>query len=119
MGGFQIDRAIDVEFGANLPELLDCLRTGATIATYSSTVVPEPSLPFRTMMFMDLTVRMVIVYAMPETAKAQAVADTQALLAQGGLRHRIAQTLPFSEMARAHEIIEEGSVRGCVVVTLC
>jgi NADPH2:quinone reductase len=118
LGGSQIDRAIDVEFGANLPELLDCLRTGATIATYSSTVVPEPSLPFRTMMFMDLTVRMVIVYAMPETAKAQAVADTQALLAKGGLRHRIAQTLPFSEMARAHEIIEEGSVRGCVVVTL-
>jgi NADPH:quinone reductase-like Zn-dependent oxidoreductase len=116
--GSQIDRAIDVEFGANLPELLDCLRTGATIATYSSTVVPEPSLPFRTMMFMDLTVRMVIVYAMPEKAKAQAVADTQALLVEGGLRHRIAQTLPFAEMARAHEIIEEGSVRGCVVVTL-
>ena len=116
--GSQIDRAIDVEFGANLPELLDCLRTGATIVTYSSTVVPEPSLPFRTMMFMDLTVRMVIVYAMPEKAKAQAVADTQALLVEGGLRHRIAQTLPFSEMARAHEIIEEGSVRGCVVVTL-
>ena len=118
LGGSQIDRAIDVEFGANLPELLDCLRISATIATYSSTVLPEPSLPFRTMMFMDLTVRMVIVYAMPETAKAQAVLDTQALLAEGGLRHRIAQTLPFSEMARAHEIIEEGSVRGCVVVTL-
>ena len=118
LGGSQIDRAIDVEFGANLPELLDCLRISATIATYSSTVLPEPSLPFRTMMFMDLTVRMVIVYAMPETAKAQAVVDTQALLAEGGLRHRIAQTLPFSEMARAHEIIEEGSVRGCVVVTL-
>jgi NADPH:quinone reductase-like Zn-dependent oxidoreductase len=56
---------------------------------------------------------------MPEMAKARAVADTQALLAENGLRHRIAQTLPFSEMARAHEIIEEGSVRGCVVVTLC
>jgi NADPH:quinone reductase-like Zn-dependent oxidoreductase len=118
LGGSQIDRVIDVEFGANLPELLDCLRTGATIATYSSTVVPEPILPFRTMMFMDLTVRMVIVYAMPETAKARAVADTQALLVEEGLRHRIAQTLPFEEIARAHEIIEEGSVRGCVVVTL-
>ena len=116
--GVQIDRVIDVEFGVNLPELLDCLRTGATIATYSSTVVPEPSLPFRTMMFMDLTVRMVIVYAMPESAKAQAVADTQTRLAEEGLRHRIAQILPFAEMARAHEIIEEGSVRGCVVVTL-
>jgi NADPH:quinone reductase-like Zn-dependent oxidoreductase len=55
---------------------------------------------------------------MPEMAKARAVADIQALLAEGGLQHRIAQTLPFAEMARAHEIIEDGSVRGCVVVTL-
>ncbi len=117
-GGQKIDRVIDVEFGANLPELLQCVRIGATIATYSSTVVPEPALPFRTMMFMDLTVRMVIVYAMPEEAKAQAVADTQAALFEGGLQHRIAETLPFDQMAKAHEIIEAGSVRGCVVVTI-
>ena len=69
-------------------------------------------------MFMDLTVRMVIVYAMPEEAKAQAVADIQATLTGGGLQHRIAQTLPFEQMAKAHEVIEEGSVRGCVVVTI-
>jgi NADPH2:quinone reductase len=117
-GGQKVDRVIDVEFGANLPELLQCVRIGATIATYSSTVVPEPTLPFRTMMFMDLTVRMVIVYAMPEEAKAQAVADTQTALTEGGLQHRVAETLPFDQMARAHEIIEEGSVRGCVVVTI-
>ena len=114
----KIDRVIDVEFGANLPELLNCVRIGATIATYSSTVVPEPALPFSTMMFMDLTVRMVIVYAMPEEAKAQAVADTRAALTEGGLQHRIAQTLPFEQMAKAHEVIEAGSVRGCVVVTI-
>ena len=117
-GGQKIDRVIDVEFGANLPELLHCVRIGATIATYSSTLVPEPSLPFRTMMFMDLTVRMVIVYAMPEAAKAQAAVDTQAALTEGGLQHRIAETLRFDQMAKAHEIIEEGSVRGCVVVTI-
>jgi NADPH:quinone reductase-like Zn-dependent oxidoreductase len=117
-GGQKVDRVIEVEFGANLPELLHCVRIGATIATYSSTVVPEPALPFRTMMFMDLTVRMVIVYAMPEEAKAQAVVDTQAALIEGGLQHRIAETLPFDQMAKAHDIIEEGSVRGCVVVTI-
>ena len=116
--GQKVDRVIEVEFGANLPELLHCVRIGATIATYSSTVVPEPELPFRTMMFMDLTVRMVIVYAMPEDAKAQAVSDTQAALTEGGLQHRIAETLPFDQMAKAHEIIEAGSVRGCVVVTI-
>ena len=117
-GGQKIDRVIDVEFGANLPELLKCLRIGATIATYSSTVVPEPALPFRTMMFMDLTVRMVIVYAMPQEAKAKAVADTQAALAEDGLQHRVAETLPFDQMAKAHEIIGAGDVRGCVVVTI-
>tara|TARA_B100000035_G_scaffold44206_1_gene33162 strand:- start:446 stop:1429 length:984 start_codon:yes stop_codon:yes gene_type:complete len=117
-GGQKVDRVIDVEFGANLPELLHCVRIGATIATYSSTAVPEPALPFRTMMFMDLTVRMVIVYAMREEAKAQAVADTQAALFEDGLQHRIAETLPFDQMAKAHEIIEAGSVRGCVVVTI-
>jgi len=117
-GGHKVDRVIDVEFGANLPELLHCVRIGATIATYSSTVVPEPALPFRTMMFMDLTVRMVIVYAMPEEAKAQAVAETQTALTEGSLQHRIAETLPFDQMATAHDMIEEGSVRGCVVVTI-
>jgi len=116
--GQKIDRVIDVEFGANLSELLNCVTIGATIATYSSTVAPEPALPFRTMMFMDLTVRMVIVYAMPEEAKAQAVADTQTALTEGGLQHRIAETLPFDQMAKAHEIIEQGSARGCVVVTI-
>jgi len=117
-GGQKLDRVIDVEFGANLPELLQCVRIGATIATYSSTVVPEPALPFRTMMFMDLTVRMVIVYAMPEEAKAQAVADTQAALTEGSLEHRIAETLPFDQMAKAHEIIEVVFVRCFVVVTI-
>ena len=116
--GQKIDRVIDVEFGANLPELLQCVRIGATMATYSSTVVPEPALPFRTMMFMDLTVRIVIVYAMPEEAKAQAVVDTQAALTEGSLQHRVAETLSFEQMAKAHEVIEEGSVRGCVVVTI-
>jgi NADPH2:quinone reductase len=117
-GGQKIDRVVEVEFGANLPELLHCVRIGATIATYSSTLVPEPALPFRTMMFMDLTVRMVIVYAMPEEAKAQAVADTQSALAKDALQHRVAETQPFDQMARAHEIIEAGELRGCVVVSI-
>ena len=69
-------------------------------------------------MFMDLTVRIVIVYAMPEEAKAKAVVDTQVALTEGSLQHRVAETLSFEQMAKAHEVIEEGSVRGCVVVTI-
>lgn len=117
-GGELVDRVIDVEFGANLPEVLNCIRIGGTIATYSSTVVPEPALPFKDMMFMDLTIRMVIVYAMPEEAKADAVAATQNALREGTLDHRIAHSLPLDEVARSHELIEDGGFGGCVVLTL-
>lgn len=116
--GQKVDRVVEVEFGANLSEVLKCITIGGTIATYSSTVVSEPTLPFRDMMFMDLTVRMVIVYAMPESAKQAAVADTVAALREGKLTHRIAHVLPLADIARAHELIEQGGFGGCVVMQI-
>jgi NADPH2:quinone reductase len=117
-GGEKVDRVVDVEFGANLPEVLKCARIGATIATYSSTQVKEPQLPFIQMMFMDLTLRMVIVYAMPEAAKQAAVTQTCELLAADALQHRIAHVVPLQQVAHAHELIEQGGFGGCVVVTI-
>jgi NADPH:quinone reductase-like Zn-dependent oxidoreductase len=70
------------------------------------------------MMFLDLTLRMVIVYAMPEEAKEQAIADTCELMRAGKLQHRIAHNLPFSEMVQAQELIEQGGFRGCVIVSI-
>lgn len=117
-GGEKVERVIDVEFGANLPQVLKFIATSGVIATYSSTQVKEPQLPFVQMMFLDLTLRMVIVYAMPEDAKQQAVNDTCELLEQERLQHRIAHNLPFAEMARSHELIEQGGFGGCVVVSI-
>lgn len=115
-GGKPVDRVIDVEFGANLPEVLQCIRIGGTIATYSSTQVPEPKLPFVRMMLMDLTLHLVIVYAMPEPAKRHAIEDITRALTQSQLQHRIAHVLPLSELARANELIEQRGFGGCVVV---
>jgi len=117
-GGQKMDRAIDVEFGANLPEVLKCIRIGGTIATYSSTEEPTPRLPFRDMMFMDLSIRMVIVYDMPEYAKQAAITDTRKALEQGHLQHRIANTVPLADIAHAHELIEQGGMNGCVVLQI-
>jgi len=116
--GNPVDRVVDVEFGANLPEVLKCIRIGAVIATYSSTQVREPQLPFLQMMFMDLTIRMVIVYAMPEAAKESAIADIYTALSENSLEHRVAHHLPYEQMAQSHELIENGGFRGCVVVDI-
>jgi NADPH:quinone reductase len=117
-GGEPVDRVVDIEFGANLPEALKCIRVGGTIATYSSTMVREPALPFYTMMFMDLTVRMVLVYVMPETAKQAAITDIHRYLSDGRLHHRIARRLPLEQIAEANELVERGDLRGCIIVDI-
>ena len=117
-GGKKVDRVVDVEFGENLENVLDVINTNGVIATYSSSRNATPQIPFYRMMFMDITVRMVIVYAMPEAAKDKAIADIEAALEAGSLKHRIAKTLPLSQCAEAHELIEAGDLRGCIVVKM-
>ncbi len=116
--GQPVDRVVDVEFGGNLPVTTEVLRVGGTIATYASTAVPEPKLPFFQMMYKDVTIRMVIVYAMPEAAKQHAIADIETALAANRLEHRIAHTVPLDEIARSNELVEQGSIRGAVVLTI-
>ena len=116
--GARVDRVIDVEFGANLPEVLKLIRTSGTIASYSSMQVKEPKLPFIQMMFMDLSIRLVLVYAMPESAKKAAIADITEKLQNQQLQHRIAHLLDFDDMVKAHELVEKGGFGGCVVVKI-
>jgi NADPH:quinone reductase-like Zn-dependent oxidoreductase len=116
-GGRLVDRIVDVEFGGNLPISVEVLRVGGTIATYASTAVPEPKLPFFRMMYKDVTIRMIIVYAMPESAKEQAVVDIENALKNDALQHRLAHVLPLDDIAKSNELIEQGTIRGAVVLT--
>jgi NADPH:quinone reductase-like Zn-dependent oxidoreductase len=114
--GEKVDRVIDVEFGANLSSDLDVIRTGGTIVTYGSAMVPEPKLPFYRMMFQDLVIRLVIVYEMPESAKDDAIADISTALKQDRLQHRVTQVLPLEDIAQSHELLEQGSFRGSMIL---
>ena len=115
--GRKVDRVIDVEFGANLPQILQCIATSGVIATYSSTQVKQPSLPFIDMMFMDLTLRMILVYAMPESAKVQAIEAITEALQAGKLQHRIAHKVTLDQIAKVHKLVEQGGFGGCVIVS--
>jgi len=117
-GGDRVDRVIDLEFGANLATSLDVLKTSGTIVTYGSTIVPEPTLPFFQMMYLDLNVQFVIVYAMPEAAKQHAIADIAVALEHDRLRHRVAARMSLDDVAKANELIEQGNIRGAVVLDI-
>lgn len=116
--GALIDRVIDLEFGSNLPVSVEVLKVGGTIAAYGSAREPEPVLPFYKMMYKDLTVRMIIVYAMPVSAKDHAIADINSALSHGWLRHRVARAMPLEDIAIGNEIVEAGDARGAVVLNI-
>lgn len=116
--GQGVDRAIDVEFGANLSTTLACLKANGIIATYASSAVMEPKLPFYPMMFQGVTLRMILVYILPEAARRDAIHDINKALVQGALVHAIAETHPLERIAAAHQVVESGEKIGNVVVTI-
>ncbi len=52
---------------------------------------------------------------MAESAKQQTIQDISRDVAEKRLRHRVAHVLCLAETAQAHEFIELGRVRGCVL----
>ena len=114
--GKKIDRIIEGDFGANLLPVLDVLKTSGTIATYSSMTDMNPSIPFIRMMFMDITIRMVLVYAMPDEAKNHAAKDITSALNQNAFHNRVAQEYSIDNISDAHRMIENGEVYGSVII---
>ncbi len=116
--GQGVDRIVEIEFGGNLQTSLACLKQNGVIATYASSAVMEPKLPFYPMMFQGVTVRMVLVYILPEAARRQSIQDINHALAQGALVHAIAETYPLARIADAHKAVESGKMIGNVVVSV-
>jgi NADPH:quinone reductase len=113
--GGKIDRIVDVALGLNLPVSADVLADNGTIVGYASDTLPEPTLPFRKLLYRNATVRHVLVFGIPEDAKRQAVADIQTWLANDSFRPRIAAHFGLQQIALAHDAAEKGMI-GKVIV---
>ncbi len=116
--GRGVDRVIEVEFGGNLETTLKCLRANGVIAAYASAAEPQPRLPFYPMLFAGVTLRLVLVYILPEAARVAAMRDINAALASGALAPPIDSLFPLERIAEAHARVESGQALGNVVVTL-
>ncbi len=117
-GGAGVDRVVEVDFGKNLEVTRAVLKPNGVIAAYASEGDPTPAIPFYPMMFGSTTLRLVLVFVMPDDALRQAGADVSTMLARGALRHRIAERFPLERIAAAHEAVERGTAIGKVVVEI-
>ncbi|MEG4323306.1 MULTISPECIES: NADPH:quinone reductase [unclassified Microcoleus] len=117
-GGKGVDRIIEVDFAGNLEINLKAIARNGTIATYASDSDATPQIPVYSLMYKNLTVHYVLVYAMDSSAHQQAAADITTCLKAGVLHHAIAQRFALDEIAAAHELQESGRAVGNLVLVM-
>ena len=106
--GEGVDRIVEVEMGGNLDASIEMLKANGVISAYASEGEPEPTVPFYTLLYKNLSVRFELVFLMPEEAKQKAVEDLTKWLAEGELRHTVAQRFALEDVVAAHEAVESG-----------
>ncbi|MDP3077612.1 NADPH:quinone reductase [Bradyrhizobium sp.] len=114
--GRGVDRVVDVDFGGNIATTLKLMAMNSTIAVYATNGNRSPVVPMRELMERCITLRALVLFALPWPLLAAAQADISKWLAAGKRLHNIAARFPLSETARAHLTVEKGDKLGTVVV---
>ncbi len=115
-GGKGVARAIEVDFAGNIDWLPSVMADYGLVAIYGSTA-REAMVAFGPSILANIGYRFFIVYNQPPALRARAIASLTQMLQEGRLKHTIAATLKLSDIAAAHEAVEQGSVMGNVIVT--
>jgi NADPH:quinone reductase len=112
-----VDRVVEVALSANADLDAAVVRNGAVVAVYGS-AKDRPELPFWPMLFANVTIRLLGSDDFPQSAKDAAARDLTSAAEQGALSVAVARTLPLTEIAAAHELVESGHAAGRVLITL-
>lgn len=112
-----VDRVIEVDIAANGAVDAACVRSGGEWVVYGSGQSPF-SLDFFPLIAKNIVLRFFIVYNLEREQRARAVDTLHRLLQTGAIRHNIAHRLALSQIARAHDMVGEGTAGGNVVLDL-
>ena len=114
-GGTGVDAVIEVDLAANAALLPGVLRPHGVAVVYG-TGAPLANVPSGWMLQNNVSLLFTLVYDLTPADRAAAIAGLQAMLREGRLRHAVALRFPLSEIAVAHEAVEQGAAVGNVVV---
>jgi len=116
-GGRGVDAVIEMDFTANARHYPACVRAGASVVVYGMGAL-EATVPTFWFMRNRIRVDFLYVYEMDAEERAQGLRELTTLLDAGALRHTVAARLPLADIARAHDMVEQGQVLGHVVLDI-
>ncbi len=105
-----VQRIVEVSFSDNAGLDAAVAAPEAVIAAYA-TRNPRPDFDFWTMLFANLTIRLLGSDDFPPDAKHQAAADLTAAAQDGALHIPIDDPLPLDRIAEAHDRVDAGARR--------
>ncbi len=114
--GRGVDRIIEVDFGANLAIDHALIRPRSVIASYSSSRVREPTLPYYAFAMKGVTLHFVQGMLLTHERAKAGIRDVTALLEGNRLVHPVASVFALAQTAAAHELVESGTAIGKVLV---
>ena len=112
--GAGVDHIVEVDFAGNFQVSQAVLRNNGVVAVYAAGTAPQPTVPL-IFNVSNVTVRLVLVYTMPEPAKEAAVADITHLLEEGKLRHLLGPKFPLESAVDAHDAVEGGAIGNVIL----
>ena len=115
-GGQGIDRAIEVEFGANAALLAEIMAPNGTIAAYGSFIDMTPELPFGPYLFKALKIDITLIYILPDAARNAAITRLDDALSNGDLTPAIHAKYTLAECAKAHDAVMTPGRAGAVLL---
>jgi NADPH:quinone reductase len=103
-----VDRIAEVDLAGHIDLDAELIVVGGVICSYYS-ATDRPDIPYWTLGFADATLRLLGSDDFPPAVKADAAAQLTDALLDGALRSRIAERVPLQDIARAHELVEQGA----------
>jgi NADPH2:quinone reductase len=112
-----VDHVVEVAFAANINKDLEILKQGGSIATYATDNATAP-IPFWQLVFQNTRVYFLGSDDFPKETKIAATRDLNSALEEGWSGFAIAERVPLTDIARAHELVEHPTRPGRVIVTI-
>jgi NADPH:quinone reductase len=116
-GKTSVDAVVEMDLAANAKFYPGWLRPRAHVVVYG-TGSAEATLPAQPMLVNAIKVEFIYVYELTAAEREAAVSTINRMLASNTLINNVAMTLPLTDIAAAHEAVEQGKAIGNVVVTL-
>jgi NADPH2:quinone reductase len=111
-----VDRVVDVDFGGNIATTLKLMAFNSTIAVYATNGNRTPMIPMRDLMEKCISLRTLVLFALPPPLLARGQQDISRWLAAGTRVHNIAGQFALADTAQAHLAVEKGDKIGTVIV---